>query len=662
MRIAIHNPFYGGLFAEKELCRRLGLAAKSLGWKAVEVAGRSEINELQPDAVLVLHHYVPKVTGYPTYGCMWNPIAHFERSNKSNELIKNILSYDGYLCGSSVVKTWVQDTLYFLPNKVGTLPFYPSSNETQYREPELAEPRLVYIGSNWDTVRFKDLFLELDKKDYVDFYGRQEGWQYLESSYRGSIPFDGVSLLDKLNRAGVALCLHTEVHTESEAPTMRIFEIAASGALAICGEHAFIRENFGDCVLYLSQNLSLSEQVEEISSHIAWIKNNPETALEMSREAHRIFVERFSLENLLRSFKDYHQEIVLEKGFAPSLGVQAAVTKQPKHVQLILRANSHSASEFKQHLDSLANQSYQDFSLVLVKSDADSELDALLELYKTRFEIKIIALDSVQCRYGSSTLWAGLSAVTSEYFGVLSSSLLHRNHIHTLVKLLERYENFGLAYSGSVLAQEVNTDDCNSSQKDFDEQNGADVTSLRFFEQADLVDAIESDKLLGLGSFIAKSSLLQDSDIAIDPKLEVAEEFFLLLYLTTKTRLVFSYDVTQSHDQPVSEDSTPEGQIWQKAIRRIEKIMSSQGFPFRISFARWHSLLKAEAELLEREQELQKQKEEAKRFWQKFRSSQQELQRCQEELQNSQATVAELQSSKFWKLRETWLRLKRVRS
>jgi len=149
----------------------------------------------------------------------------------------------------------------------------------------------------------------------MQVYGNENGWQYLTSSYKGALLFDGVAVVKTLNQAGVGLCLHRDEHCKAHIPSMRIFEIAASGAIAICDEHPFIQENFGDSVLYLSSNLNTDERLQQISEHLRWIKNNPKKALEMSREAHRIFVDNFSLEKLLLGLLPYHKQLIEKKGF-----------------------------------------------------------------------------------------------------------------------------------------------------------------------------------------------------------------------------------------------------------------------------------------------------------------------------------------------------------
>jgi Glycosyl transferases group 1 len=313
LRIAIANSFAGQEVAETGLSRRIYRAAINLGWEAQEVSSSStEIDNFDPDFVIALHFFTPKLTRHPTYGCMWNPPAFFEREEG---YVKNILGYDSYLTSSEYISDWLRDKLRDTDKKYFLAPFYTSCHQVPYRPPDLSRPRLLYAGTNWDGPRYKKLFQKLDSEAYTDIYGGASAWAYLKHAYKGKLPFDGQSILAALNRAGAGLCLHKEEHRRAATPSLRIFEIAASGAIAICQEHPFIREAFGDSVLYLSESRSVRETVRQISEYMRWITLHREEALAMSRRAYDIFAESYSLEGLLSGIVPHHQRLIAEKGF-----------------------------------------------------------------------------------------------------------------------------------------------------------------------------------------------------------------------------------------------------------------------------------------------------------------------------------------------------------
>jgi hypothetical protein len=80
---------------------------------------------------------------------------------------------------------------------------------------------------------------------------------------------------------------------------MRIFEIIASCALPICDDHSFVKEAFGNSVLYIDMKAAPHLVAEQIIEHVVWIQSHPRQAAEMVREAHQIYSEKFCLESLL---------------------------------------------------------------------------------------------------------------------------------------------------------------------------------------------------------------------------------------------------------------------------------------------------------------------------------------------------------------------------
>ncbi len=655
MKIAIHNAFKGDNYAESELAKRLCIAAGNIGWKAIEVGSSSEIKNFDPDLVLATHFRTPKLTKYPYYGCMWNPPVCFE---KEEAYIKNILSYDAYICSSEPIKVWLQDLLYNTSKKTVIAPFYPSCNETPYQPPDLQNPRLVYLGTNWDGLRFQDLFSKLELEEYVEIYGKKSGWQHLTSAYKGELPFDGMSVLNTLNKAGVGLCLHSNEHCKVAVPSMRIFEIAASGAVAICGEHDFIKENFGDSVLYLASSLSPTEKVQQIAEYINWIKDNRRNALEMSREAHRIFVEKFALEKLFLNLLPSHQETINKKGFAPlhDLDKNSSYHSQ-KTVQLIVRVGGRDTSKIKRALDSIAAQTYPNISIILARWNQVEGLDELLETYREKIPIEVIDIEKSGCR--STPLWRGINAVSADYFGILDDDdLIYPNHIYSLVSLLEEHQDCGVAYSGSIHVWEVDGDE-DENDLQFNSQPITEPASLEHFKPFEIAEFMHLKNFITSNSFIVKSSII-DEKIRKDPRLHFLEDFFLLINLSIRTQFVFSYEATSEfyhrysqRDNSVFEDK----EKWNEAAHRIERMMWNQEFPDRQTLGRFRSML---AELERLRAQLQQTQGELERSHSQLQQTQGELARSQSQLQHALGTITAMESSKFWKLRKVWFRLKKI--
>ena len=570
MRIAIHNLYFGEFVAEAELSRRICAAATNLGWEAIEVGSSTQINQVKPDFVLSLHFRTPKLTEYPTYGCMWNPPSVIE---SDLAFIKNILTYDGYLSSSGTVDAWLHHLLYGRSKQSFTIPFYTSCNHALYRPPNLENPHLVYLGTNWDGPRFKPLFEALDPQEFMEVYGQELAWAYLQNSYRGTLPFDGISVLNTLNQAGVGLCLHTPQHCAAEVPSMRIFEIVASGAIALCEPHPFITANFADSVLYIDPDLSPTEKAHQIAQQIEWIRHHPEPALAMSQAAHQIFLERFTLENLLLGILPHHQALIQQKGFVVnSSGSTRSGSTQPidPPVEFIIRVEPGNLAFLQRSLLSLVNQTYPSIAVIVVRPRSMAGLEKLLDQYQTQLKLKII--DSQDSEFSSTGLWNGLHAITADYFAILNAGeVIYPNHVHTLMALLQKSKTADVAYSGAVYITEPNSDDSALPEP----------AKVGCFEPFDLDKMLRFENFIASNSFIARTVLIDD-EIQSDPKLSIAGDLFLLLHFCRKTQFVFSYETTCEYNgrEPQANNVAllnPEpGQQW---VKSLERLLSGKNFP-----------------------------------------------------------------------------------
>ncbi|MDX2244521.1 MAG: glycosyltransferase family A protein [Leptolyngbyaceae cyanobacterium bins.302] len=619
MKIAIHNTFYGGQLAETELSRRLILAAKSLGWDAVEVGSSEAIWHYHPDFVLNLHFKTPKLTAYPTYGCLWHPTVLVETDER---FIRNVLSYDAYLSSSPYTDDWIHDRLYNTAKNYFIAPFFTSCNTTTYQQPQLQEPRLIYVGSNWDGERFKDLFLDLEKQHCIDIYGSQVGWSYLSSAYRGGLPFDGLSVLSALNQAGVGLCLHRDEHTQEGLPSMRIFEIVASGAIAICSNHAFIQNHFGNTVLYVDSTLSAIDQAAQIRSHMQWIKTHSKIALEMTEAAHQIFIEKFSLEQLLNSLKSYHQDLIKRKGLTIPDWQSHRLGNRP--VELILNLNRGNLNHLQKTLKSVQQQTYKNISILLIKDQNFEQITPSLDHYQSTLSIQLI---DNQDTSNNSPFWAGVQAVSGQYLGVLTSGvILYPNHIATLVALLDRFPSLGMAYAEVIQTSQQH-------QYAVAAANAFDVfdqATLAANQPSEMAEFLPFNHLATSYSFLARSSLIDDL-LRQDPKLDALEDLFLLLNLAARGSAMFSYEATCEIDAELLDlapANSPERLRQERSLRRMQTMMSDREFP-------------------------------TGRGWSTTKSLRLRLQQSKTDLQQAQQRIVAMETSKFWQLRKQWFQLKR---
>jgi len=570
LRIAIHNHYAGQDVAETEFSKRICYAASNLGWEALEVGSSAEIARFAPDFVIALHFRTPKLTKYPTYGSMVTPPAYFVHED---QFLKNILSYDGYLSSSENISSWLRDILYNTKKIHFVSPWFTTSHSVPYRRPQIAEPRLLYAGTNWDGPRYRQLFEELDAESYLDIYGPAIAWSYVKKSFRGLLPFDGNSIFDALHSSGVGLCLHRNEHREAATSSSRIFEIVASGAIAICQDHPFIRENFGDSVLYLDSAGEAPALVKQISEYMKWITENQKQAFDLSKRAYEIYSKKYTLEKLLSDLVPHHQKIAAQKIGRP---VHTGVRKD-SGVQFIVRVGDRGCSYVDRALDSLASQTCGSVGVILVQYRNVPNLTQLLKKYDEHLNIKI--LESPDNGFRSTQLWAGLQAVSSEYFGILDDDdMVHPGHVDSLLRLLQGTDTHGVAYSGSVRVWESH-DRSPGSQPPH--QMPSEPAELAYFEPFDLNRLVALDNFITSNAFLARSSLLKD--LGEDPRLPLLEDLFLLLYLCRKTAFVFSYEATAEFYWRQGKDDNSvllDQPNWILSRDRIKDLLWKQSFHF----------------------------------------------------------------------------------
>lgn len=300
MKVVLHNPFRGKGYAESELGIRMVNAFAAIGHKAIEASSVKEINRFDPAFVLSMHPTIAKVTKYPTYGCMWSPPPHY--SEWGDDIKANIRSYDGYFYGSKATSDWTAELVSHSGKAASMGLLVPSCNATIFAPGERlrsGKVRIAYFGKNWDGDRHRSLFEQLANEGFMDFYGPPDAWRYLKSGYKGLVPFNGRAVVETYRIAGAGIFLHSDQHTHFATPSMRIFEIVAAGAVAICGRHGFIEDMFGDSVLYIDIDSRPEEQVECIRRHLLWINENNGAALKIAARAHAIFAG-YSLECLFQ--------------------------------------------------------------------------------------------------------------------------------------------------------------------------------------------------------------------------------------------------------------------------------------------------------------------------------------------------------------------------
>lgn len=329
MKIAIVSAWPEVKNAEYECIERIKIAAKNNNAECIVVDNEGYIighNDKRTDVILygdevefviALHFVSEKLYNTYTYGAMWNPPKFLADWDYANESIK-YFSYDDYLIYDSApivdhIKNLLLETDRDLTNAIHFVPSVPGEVMTPHLSGDL---RLFYSGINWERIsnskgRHHDLFKALDDEHLTRIYGPEKFFDAVPwagfQTYAGSLPFDGLSTIKAINECGVSLVLSSNTHREAEAATNRLYESCAAGVVLICDDNPFVIRQFGDSVLYIQYDENNHmKNLDQIKSHLKWIKENPKLALELAHRSQAIYVEKFHLDKILANLIKNH--------------------------------------------------------------------------------------------------------------------------------------------------------------------------------------------------------------------------------------------------------------------------------------------------------------------------------------------------------------------
>ena len=297
MKLFFQLPYKAlGWRAELELTRRFEIVCGRLGHEYFAGSSIRDAKDAKADFIFVLHYETAKVSPDFTVAFVWNP-ADFLRRAGRHALVKT-LTHDAHLYASDSLRRYFAGTCSESYRTTDMGNFYPSAERTDF-EPASTFGLPTYIGALWQKGRHDDLFSALNDESAINGYGPSNGWSQFKNIYRGGFAMDGRSYQSIYRRTGVGLCLHSAEHLGEGIPAMRIFEVVASGCVAICDEHPFVKEQFGDSVYYINTKRSPREIVAEIKDVAEKIRGNTARSREMAETAHRIFNEKLCLDHLL---------------------------------------------------------------------------------------------------------------------------------------------------------------------------------------------------------------------------------------------------------------------------------------------------------------------------------------------------------------------------
>jgi hypothetical protein len=316
-------------------------AAKQLGWTAKLIKDsiighEKEVLQLKPDFVLYIKYgdgnlykdliFLPQLQNTKHYFFISIPIASYSRQAKMDlytskthrrkeEAIKELLTFaDGFLKTSKGSYAWLEEKARRLGKPFYAIPWYPSPISA-LKQSSVEPKRLMYSGYNWDDLRssdrYKSFYKLLANGVSAIFYGPKESWAEIGNAWGGYLSTE--SYIKAIQDNGICLILNSNLHLQSEAPSARPFEAAANKCLMISDGMPFVKEHFGDSVLYIDHTKSAQEMYDQVKAHLDWIKAHPTEARKMVEKAHEIFLEKFDMGKQLKNIAHLHEKILLDE-------------------------------------------------------------------------------------------------------------------------------------------------------------------------------------------------------------------------------------------------------------------------------------------------------------------------------------------------------------
>ncbi len=527
-KFAIIKLWPGLKTAEDECIARLKVTATSLGLECLEVDSFArlvdpphvQLTRDDVDFVLSLHFETPKRYDIFSFVALWNPLQFFHEWGYRQHT-RNLLTHDDFLSCSS---PWADDQVRRLlgsdpMREAPAFHLYHSLSEPIF-PPTTGECKLFYCGINWERLgkkpqRHGGLLKLLDETGDLRIYGPRcfdgvDVWAGFKS-YSGAVPFDGVSIVRLINKAGVSLVLSSEAHRQSELMSSRLFESLAAGAVIICDDNPWARRFFGKTLLYIDPSSGAEESYSQVRSHLHWIRSEPARALELAKEAQEIFLKNFGLDHCL-------QKIYAE---LPARKQRLACLYKPmrleEKISVIFLMPEFHPDVLERHIASCLVQEHVTMRPILMMDTRD------FRLFGQRIQARINELPvpmTVETfdffeRYPSGAVKMRMSTgrviqraiedlVQDEYFCIVCPyERLFSDHLCSLLRTLQDREEAGSAWSDMLLLHRTDR-----------------------AEHADLNQDPEShyrskDTPMGCGRFLFRKSALPSDLDAVLPYLDV---------------------------------------------------------------------------------------------------------------------------------------------
>lgn len=488
---------WGLVNAESEVTCRMKEAARNINVELIPITKdgylvdskfnktKDRVNEKDLDFVITMRYEDVKMLDVFHYHAVWNPPNIFLQYDAYPIYARNIATNDDFLAyDDGGMKEYFhslvgENTLDF--ENVSSLT--ASFPKTMMIPPKLPENiSLFYCGNNWERflkkeLRHKGLFSLLDNQPYMNLYGPKGSWVGYKA-FKGTIPFDGISLVREIHKCGAMLALTSGYHYRAGAATNRIYEACAAGAVTITDTNRFIKKHWKDSVLYIDYDPKNPAQMfKQIDGHIKWIASHRKEAEGMALQAQEICKNEFSLEKQLTDIINNHP--ARQKSVAKAYYAQ----NEKEKVLAVLFLDSpiydeKTESVLRLGIENIEKQIYKNITLaVLCENSIYDKVETVTRNYTWIKLIRISFYDSLSNKELSraQAFYSVKDKLPHDYLIFLSGNAeLFSTHITQLKRALEDNQEVIAAYSAICL----NTENTKNSVGGLYETN----TELRIFK------------------------------------------------------------------------------------------------------------------------------------------------------------------------------------
>ena len=419
--------------------------------------------------------------------------------------------------------------------------------------------RLFYVGINLEkklgTQRFGNLFKYLDKKNVIDIYGPNKvfgikGCWDGYKNYKGPIPFDGKSVIEKINQAGIVLALNSPIHNLAGTVSNRTYEAAAGGAVIISNDNPYVHKYFGDSVFYVNTNDSEDKLTQEIINIMEWCNTHKEEALNKAKLSQKLFLQYLTLDDMVREAINKVSSLKDKKLYGDNIDIICQVDN---------------LDEFMNLYNSLKEQTYQSLKIILLAPErVYNNIN-----FKTQYPIMWIDSQKVSEIYEQA-----LDLVNSPYFMFLDKwSDMQNRHIEKVINKLKNSDEF-FTYSGSYIKK---FDSYGSFY--YQELNQFPIppnTFCSFFNihGFDIEKTLRCEEIFSKSCVIFKKSLLKKAENTEIKQISKAIHYYLALVSILKEQKFgcFTNTITAGYklsiSQNIENDIFPERYIY-KSNQRV---------------------------------------------------------------------------------------------